>query len=151
MSLHLQELLLQGGGLLLQAPPRDSSDPPAQHGFLQQLNILITDTVIEGNVAAEGGGLWSAWPFQMSNCTIRNNTAIAAVSVSGSQATAAVPCVLTLSACLLRGSCHSFLQTRTLRRTMHADFWHCLVCKCRAAASSCEACNQTPWVPQEPP
>eukprot|EP00775_Hariotina_reticulata_P009568 gene9568-9730_t len=69
---------LQGGGIFLQAPAKDSLDPPGQHGLLQQLNIVIQDTVIDGNVAAEGGGLWSAWPVQLNNCIIRNNKALAA-------------------------------------------------------------------------
>jgi hypothetical protein len=81
--LQRPNISLRGGGMFLQAPDKDSVDQPGQHGFLQQLSIVIQDTVIDGNVAAEGGGLWSAWPVQLNNCTIRNNKALAAVGMAG--------------------------------------------------------------------
>jgi hypothetical protein len=75
-------LTLQGGGVCIQGPAADSSDDPmSQHGFLQKLDIKMTDTHVEGNVAAEGGGLWTAWPMIIENCTFHNNHAV--VSVSG--------------------------------------------------------------------
>jgi hypothetical protein len=74
------QLSLLGGGVLIQGPAQDSSDPSAQHGFLQKLSIHVSSSVIAGNAAAEGGGLWSAWPVQMTNCTITGNLATHAVS-----------------------------------------------------------------------
>lgn len=76
-----QNVSVLGGGIQLQGPTVDTADPSNQHGFLQSLTIFISNTTIEGNIAAEGGGIWSAWPVQINNCTIRNNTAILAVSI----------------------------------------------------------------------
>lgn len=71
---------LQGGGLCIQGPSQDSSDNPmSQHGFLQQLSIQLTNTTVAGNVAAEGGGLWTAWPMIIEGCAFVNNTALVSV------------------------------------------------------------------------
>ena len=75
----LGNLQLQGGGLKFTAPIDDSAN--GQHGYLTSVSIAISNTVIAGNVAAEGGGVWSAWPFVMNNCSITDN--VAAQSVSG--------------------------------------------------------------------
>ncbi|WIA36113.1 hypothetical protein OEZ86_007463 [Tetradesmus obliquus] len=69
------QLSLLGGGIQIQGPAQDTSDPAAQHGFLQRLDIHIKDCAIEGNAAAEGGGLWSAWPLRLSNVSISSNSA----------------------------------------------------------------------------
>lgn len=70
---------LQGGGIALEAPPEDRPDGGGARGFLQNLEVVISNTLLEGNVAVEGGGLWSAWPMHVINCTIRNNRAEASV------------------------------------------------------------------------
>jgi hypothetical protein len=79
----ITQLSLLGGGVLIQGPAQDSLDPAAQHGFLQKLSIHISSSVIAGNAAAEGGGLWSAWPLKMTNCSITSNLATHAVSICG--------------------------------------------------------------------
>jgi hypothetical protein len=77
-------LTLQGGGLCIQGPASDSTDDPmSQHGFLQKLSITMTRTRVDGNMAAEGGGLWTAWPMIIEDCSFRNNHAVVSVSVSG--------------------------------------------------------------------
>lgn len=74
-------ITLQGGGLCIQGPAQDSADDPmSQHGFLQQLSIMLSNTTVEGNVAAEGGGLWTAWPMIIEHCSFFNNTAVVSVS-----------------------------------------------------------------------
>lgn len=75
-------LTLQGGGLCIQGPASDSTDDPmSQHGFLQKLSITMTRTQVDGNMAAEGGGLWTAWPMIIEDCSFRNNHAVVSVSV----------------------------------------------------------------------
>lgn len=72
---------LQGGGVCIQGPAQDSSDDVwSQHGFLQKLSIFMTRTQIEGNMAAEGGGLWTAWPMIIEDCIFANNHALVSVS-----------------------------------------------------------------------
>lgn len=76
---------LQGGGIALEAPPEDRPDGGGARGFLQNLEMVINNTLLEGNQAVEGGGLWSAWPMRVINCTIRNNIAKESVrSTAGS-------------------------------------------------------------------
>lgn len=78
----IDTLTLQGGGVCLQGPSADSADDPtSQHGFLQKLSITMTQTTIEGNRAAEGGGLWTAWPMIIEECTLKKNHAVVSVSV----------------------------------------------------------------------
>jgi hypothetical protein len=73
-------LTLQGGGVCIQGPAADSSDDPmSQHGFLQKLSITMTRTRVEGNMAAEGGGLWTAWPMIIESCRFMNNHAVVSV------------------------------------------------------------------------
>jgi hypothetical protein len=76
-------LTLQGGGVCIQGPAADSSDDPmSQHGFLQKLSIMMTKTEVSGNVAAEGGGLWTAWPMIIEDCAFHNNHAVVSVSAT---------------------------------------------------------------------
>ena len=65
---------------MIEAPSEDKADGSSDRGFLETINITIADTLIEGNLAQEGGGVWSAWPMLMRNTTIRSNTALTAVS-----------------------------------------------------------------------
>eukprot|EP00775_Hariotina_reticulata_P003871 gene3871-4126_t len=67
--------LVRGGGVYLMAPAEDRAGSTNTRGFLEKLTIDIVETVIEGNKAVEGGGLWSAWPTNITNCTIQNNAA----------------------------------------------------------------------------
>jgi hypothetical protein len=90
---------LLGGGVLIQGPAQDSSDPSSQHGFLQMLDIHVSNSIIEGNAAAEGGGLWSAWPLRISNCSIWHNLATHAVSSQISMALHMVACQLDALLC----------------------------------------------------
>lgn len=69
-----------GGGIAIIAPDEDRADGSSDRGFLEKINITIVNTLIEGNVAQEGGGLWSAWPMDVRNTTIRGNFAEKAVS-----------------------------------------------------------------------
>jgi len=79
----MDTLTLQGGGVCLQGPAADSADDPmSQHGFLQKLSITMTRTTIEGNHAAEGGGLWTAWPMIIEECSFKNNHAVVSVRTS---------------------------------------------------------------------
>jgi hypothetical protein len=80
----LDTIILQGGGVCIQGPAADSADDPmSQHGFLQQLSITLSNTSVEGNLAAEGGGLWTAWPMIVENCSFANNTAVVSVRSAG--------------------------------------------------------------------
>jgi hypothetical protein len=70
----------KGGGIAIVPPDEDRADGSSDRGFLEQIKITIVNTLIEGNVAQEGGGMWSAWPMNVTNTTIRGNTAERAVS-----------------------------------------------------------------------
>jgi hypothetical protein len=70
----------KGGGIAIEAPAEDRADGSSDRGFLEQINITIVNTLIEGNVAQEGGGVWSAWPMDIRNTIIRGNLAAKAVS-----------------------------------------------------------------------
>jgi len=61
------------------APAEDNADSSNTPGLLEKLTVNIMNTVIQGNQADEGGGLWSAWPTNIINCTIQNNKASLAV------------------------------------------------------------------------
>lgn len=90
----------KGGGLSLAPPREDKAD--SDRGFLEVINVTIVDTLIEGNVAVEGGGIWSAWPMHVVNTTVRHNLAHKAVSTANQSATLSTDCLsLTLFLLLL--------------------------------------------------
>lgn len=72
---------LKGGGITIEGPEEDRADGSSDRGFLESLNIVLNNTLIQGNMAVEGGGVWSAWPMLLVNTTIRDNRAERAVSM----------------------------------------------------------------------
>lgn len=75
----------KGGGIAIQGPTDDRADGSSDRGFLEFLNISISNSMIEGNVASEGGGVWSAWPMLVINTRVWGNTAQNAVSINKGQ------------------------------------------------------------------
>lgn len=75
---------IRGGGIELAAHTSDKGklDVGADFGYLRQITFAISNSRVENNTATEGGGVWSAWPVRIHNCSIRGNTATRAVSVS---------------------------------------------------------------------
>lgn len=75
----------RGGGILFatlrHTAESGRADVAADYGTLRRISFSVKNTVIDGNTADEGGGMWSGWPVQVHNCSISNNTAVAAVSV----------------------------------------------------------------------
>eukprot|EP00775_Hariotina_reticulata_P009444 gene9444-9610_t len=62
---------VRGGGLAFSSLPDDFSG-----GTLSNLDITVSDSLFEGNVAAAGAGLFSNLPMQLLRCNFRGNKAI---------------------------------------------------------------------------
>jgi hypothetical protein len=86
----MMQILVQGGGIAFVGGPVPGPPGPwwipAQHvlpfGKLQNITFTIVNSTIQGNLAEEGGGVWSSWPVNIHNCSIVGNTALRVVSIT---------------------------------------------------------------------
>jgi hypothetical protein len=68
---------LQGGGLLIL--PVEDKDQEAEPSDLRNLIISVKNTSFVNNTAAEGAGIYTNWPMNVTNCTFAANNATRAV------------------------------------------------------------------------
>lgn len=136
----------KGGGVVIEAPLEDRADGSSDRGFLEQVNITIVNTLIEGNVAQEGAGVWSAWPMAIRNTTIRRNTAERAVSnrarcAAVGDGSHAGMCAAECLQVPVEGSLAERVQQS--RASPCCDMLCCVVLACRVVASFCVGCSRT--------
>ena len=71
---------LQGGGLYF-APTDNDNPDDADFTYMKRLLVKVHDVQFINNSAAEGGGLWSLWPMNVTRCSFIGNIATRAVSL----------------------------------------------------------------------
>jgi predicted outer membrane repeat protein len=86
---------LQGGGLLISLEINDQDTNPSQ--TINNLKITLSNVTFVNNEAAEGGGLYTTWPMDITDCHFKANSASRAVSA----------CCLAIHSCLHNTGAHN--------------------------------------------